>query len=102
LPWSKAQEIARARLADLPAGACSAFIATGSATKDGSIVMAHNTWIDYVYGVHWNLILDLKPEKGNRIMTQTCPGFIHSGPDWCMNSSGLMVVGNYHCGIFWF
>lgn len=92
LPWSKAQDIARARLADLPPGACSAFIATGTATKDGSIVMAHNTWIDYVYGVHWNLILDLKPENGNRIMTQTCPGFIHSGPDWCMNSSGLMVA----------
>jgi len=102
LPWSKAQDIARARLADLPPGACSAFIATGTATKDGSIVMAHNTWIDYVYGVHWNLILDLKPENGNRIMTQTCPGFIHSGPDWCMNSSGLMVAETTIAGFFGF
>lgn len=102
LPWSKAKEMAQARLVDLTPGACSAFIATGSATKDGSIVMAHNTWIDYVYGIYWNLILDIKPKKGNRILTQTCPGFIHSGPDWCMNSSGLMVTETTIAGFFGF
>jgi len=102
LPWSKTKELAKTRLTDLPHGACSAFIATGTATKDGSIIMAHNTWIDYVYGIYWNLILDLKPDSGHRIMSQTCPGFIHSGPDWCMNSSGLMVTETTIAGFFGF
>jgi hypothetical protein len=31
-------------------GSCSAFIATGSATKDGRIVMAHNNWMEYILG----------------------------------------------------
>jgi hypothetical protein len=30
---------------------CSAFIATGEATADGKIVMAHNSWFDYSYGI---------------------------------------------------
>jgi hypothetical protein len=71
---------------------CSAFIATGDATKDGIIVMAHNTWIDYVTGRFFNIFIDLKPKKGNRILMQSYPGFIHSGSDWYISSSGLMVT----------
>ncbi|MEW6455511.1 MAG: C45 family peptidase [Acidobacteriota bacterium] len=76
----------------LPFGSCSAFIATGDATKDNKIVMAHNTWIDYFTGMPFNIIVDLKPEKGNRILMQSYAGFIHSGSDFYINSAGLMVT----------
>jgi len=37
-------------LANRAPGNCSGFIATGSYTADGQIVMAHNSWVDYVVG----------------------------------------------------
>ena len=45
-------------------GNCSAFIATGSYTEDGKIVMAHNAWVDYIVGQRWNIVADIIPEKG--------------------------------------
>ena len=42
-------------------GNCSAFIATGSYTKDGKIVMGHNNWTEYIIGQHWNVIADIVP-----------------------------------------
>ena len=75
-----------------PPGHCSAIAATGSWTKDGKIVMAHNNWIDYVIGERWNIILDIVPEKGNRIIMDALPGFIHSGDDFYINSAGLIVT----------
>src|ERR1700690_2967236 len=32
---------------------CSAFVATGSYTRDGKIVIAHNNWTDYLDGARW-------------------------------------------------
>jgi hypothetical protein len=75
-----------------PLGHCSAIAATGSWTKDGKIVMAHNNWVDYVIGQRWNIILDIVPEKGNRIVMDALPGFIHSGDDFYINSAGLIVT----------
>lgn len=71
---------------------CSAFVATGSQTKDHQIVMAHNAWVDYMIGERWNLILDIRPEHGNRMLMDSWPGFIHSGDDFAVNSSGIMVT----------
>lgn len=71
--------------------ACSAFVATGSATSDGKIVMGHNLWWGYRMGQRWNLILDIKPEKGERIVMDALAGFIHSGSDFAINSAGLMI-----------
>jgi hypothetical protein len=73
-------------------GNCSAFIATGSFTKDHKIVMAHNNWTDYIIGEHWNEIVDIKPEKGNEILTDTGPGFIHSGDDFLITKSGILIT----------
>jgi len=70
-------------------GGCSAFIATGKATADGRIVMAHNTWTSYVNGDS-NVVVDLVPDKGNRILMQASPGVIHSGTDFFVCSSGLV------------
>src|SRR2546423_1770769 len=75
-----------------PPPACSAFVATGSYTKNGDIVMAHNNWIDYLIGRHWNIMVDLKPAAGHRILMDSFPGFIHSGDDFYVNDAGLMVT----------
>jgi len=71
---------------------CSAFIATGSATVDGGIVMAHNSFAPFDIGQFLNLVLDIKPppEKGYRIMMQSAPGFIHSEADFFVTGAGLM------------
>ena len=73
-------------------GNCSAFVATGSWTKDGGIVMGHNAWVDYCIGERWNLVLDIVPAKGHRIFMDSFPGFIHSGDDFALNDAGLMVT----------
>ncbi len=73
-------------------GHCSAFIATGNYTADGKIVMAHNAWVDYVAGERWNIIEDIVPERGYRIMMDAFPGFIDSGDDFAENSAGLLIT----------
>lgn len=50
---------------------CSAFIATGEATADSKIVMAQNTWIGYAIGIFCNIIIDIVPDKGHRILIQS-------------------------------
>ena len=93
MSWYYLPSVSRKKTALLTkAEKCSAFIATGEATRDGKIVMAHNTWLLYPMGVDWNIILDIKPTKGHRMITQTCPGSIHSGPDWIVNDAGIMVT----------
>lgn len=86
VPWLMKAEKAS------PPEHCSAFAATGSWTKDGKIVMAHNNWSEYVIGERWNIILDIVPEKGNRIFMDALPGLIHSGDDFNINSAGLIVT----------
>jgi hypothetical protein len=69
---------------------CSAFIATGSFTKGGKIVMAHNSWDDFETGQYFNEILDIKPDNGHRIFMQSVPGFIDSGTDFFVTDAGIM------------
>ena len=73
-------------------GNCSAFIATGSYTKDGKIAMGHNTWTEYIFGQHWNIIADIVPEKGNHILMDCMPGYIHSGDDFLITSNGILIT----------
>jgi Phospholipase B len=73
-------------------GNCSAFIATGSYTKDGKIVMGHNNWTEYIWGQHWNVIADIVPAKGNHLMMDCMPGFIHSGDDFVINDKGILIT----------
>ncbi|MGZ5488780.1 MAG: C45 family autoproteolytic acyltransferase/hydrolase, partial [Candidatus Aminicenantales bacterium] len=55
-------EMARKGAGDNKApGYCSAFIATGSWTEGGGIVVGHNNWIDYIVGARWNVIADIVP-----------------------------------------
>jgi hypothetical protein len=71
---------------------CSAFIATGSETSDGRIVVAQNFWWDWQMGERFDVVLDIEPKHGHRIVMDTLPGFIHSGTDFALNDSGLIVT----------
>jgi len=73
-------------------GNCSAFIATGSYTSDGKIVMGHNNWTSYIVGQHWNVIADIVPASGNHIMMDCMPGFIHSGDDFVIADNGILIT----------
>jgi len=88
-----------ATIVTTPKEACSSFIATGRMTKDGGVVLAHNTMSDYT-GAIYNVILDLVPAKGHRILMQTVPGWIHSGTDFFITDAGLVgsetTIGNFH------
>jgi len=69
---------------------CSAFIATGSYTKDNNIVMTHSTF-DNFWNSQWcNVILDIKPAVGHKILMQTQPGYIASMTDFFIMDSGLI------------
>lgn len=70
---------------------CSAFIATGSYTADGEIVIAHNTWQTYENGRYANVIIDIVPESGAHIIMQSKPGYIHSQADY-YETSHLVIA----------
>jgi Phospholipase B len=71
---------------------CSAFVATGSYTKDGKVVIAHNNWTSYMDGQRWRIIFDIVPAKGARMLMDGLPGFIHSGDDFVVNSAGIVIT----------
>jgi hypothetical protein len=71
---------------------CSAFVATGRATRDRHPVIAHNNWSGYLEGARWNVIFDLRPSRGHRILMDGMPGLIHSGDDFGLNARGLVVT----------
>jgi len=68
---------------------CSAFIAIGSYTADGGLVMGHNNMSGY-QDPQTNLVLDIVPDKGHRILMQGVPGWIHSGTDFFVTDAGLV------------
>jgi hypothetical protein len=71
---------------------CSAFVATGSYTTDGKIVIAHNNWTGYLDGQRWTIIFDINPAKGSRMLMDGLPGFIHSADDFVVNSAGIAIT----------
>jgi hypothetical protein len=71
---------------------CSAFVATGAYTRDHRIVMGHNAWTDYVVGSRWNIMFDLVPTKGHRILMDGLPGVIVSDDDFDVTSAGLLIT----------
>jgi len=71
---------------------CSAFVATGSYTKDGKVIIAHNAWTGYMDGRFWTIVYDIVPSRGHRILMDGLPGVIHSGDDFGMNSAGIAIT----------
>jgi hypothetical protein len=79
---------------------CSAFIAVGDYTKDGKIVVAHNNFSNFVDGQYANVVVDIYPDKGNRILMQGFPGWIWSGTDFFITSAGIIgtetTIGGFY------
>jgi hypothetical protein len=100
VPWLDQHTKAVARPEPRNAGHCSAFVATGSWTKDHQIVMAHNNWTSYIEGARWRIVFDLVPKDGYRILMDGLPGVITSDDDFGINSDGLMVsettISDFH------
>jgi len=71
---------------------CSAFVATGSYTKDGKVAIAHNNWSTYLEGERWTIIFDIAPASGYRMLMDGLPGVIHSGDDFVINTAGMAIT----------
>ena len=70
---------------------CSAFIAVGKDwTEDGGIVVAHNSFADFIDGQYSYIVLDLNPSKGHRFIMQTSPCWIWSGTDFFVTAKGII------------
>jgi Phospholipase B len=92
VPWLNKQEKAKNAPNLKAPGNCSAFVATGSWTKGGQVVIAHNNWTSYMNGERWRIIFDIQPAKGYRMLMDGFPGVIASDDDFGINSDGLMVT----------
>jgi hypothetical protein len=71
---------------------CSAFAATGAATRDGRMVIGHTTWWPLTLAEQTNVMLDIQPTSGHRILMQSYPGGIESGTDWYQNDAGVVLT----------
>jgi hypothetical protein len=92
VPWLDEKE-KRAGAPSLHApGNCSAFVATGSWTKDRKPVIAHNNWTSVIPGARWRMMFDIVPAKGYRMIMDGFPGVIVSDDDFTINSAGLAVT----------
>jgi hypothetical protein len=62
LEWSYfVQETAHKKKPAVTGDHCSAFVATGSYTKDGKVIIAHNNWTGYLDGERWTIVYDIVP-----------------------------------------
>ncbi|HTW63326.1 MAG TPA: C45 family autoproteolytic acyltransferase/hydrolase [Bryobacteraceae bacterium] len=71
---------------------CSAFAATGPATRDGRMVIGHITWWPLTLAEQTNVMLDIQPTTGHRVLMQSYPGGIESGTDWYQNDAGVVLT----------
>jgi hypothetical protein len=71
---------------------CSAFAATGPATRDGKMIIGHVTWWPQTLAEQTNVMLDIQPETGHRMLMQSYPGGIESGTDWYQNDAGMVLT----------
>jgi hypothetical protein len=90
VPWLNKQQHAQNAPHLSAPGNCSAFVATGSYTKDGKIVIAHSNWSSYADGSRWVMVFDIAPKEGHRILMDGLPGVITSNDDFGINDAGIM------------
>lgn len=89
IAWNSHMSIVSKYIKSAP-GRCSAFIATGSATEDGKIVMGHTTHTDFITGQLLNIVMYVIPHKGVPFIMQTSAGYVASVADWFVCSSGII------------
>ena len=87
--WPTVKDTVSPNSPDSKKESCSSFIATGSMTADGGIVLGHNTMSGFYYPL-CNIIMDILPEKGHRILMQSVAGLIHSETDFFVTNAGLV------------
>jgi hypothetical protein len=92
LPVLNAQEKKPNPPAAVAPGKCSALIATGSATADGKIVIAHSNWSSYAEGERWTTAFDIVPASGQHLLMDGSAGMITSQDDFGVNAGGLMIT----------
>ena len=73
-----------------PAERCSAFIATGNATKHNDIIIGHTTHTDFVTAALCNIVLYVIPMTGYPFVMQISPGYVASVTDWFICSTGIV------------
>jgi hypothetical protein len=66
--------------------------ATGPATRDGKMAIGHVTWWPLSLAEQTNVMLDIKPAAGHRMLIQSYPGGIESGTDWYQNDAGVVLT----------
>jgi hypothetical protein len=71
---------------------CSSFAATGKATRDGHMIVGHTTWWPLTLAEQTNVMLDVQPTAGHRVLMQSYPGGIQSGTDWYQNDAGVILT----------
>lgn len=81
---------------------CSAFIATGNATKHDELIIANSMWASvdgagmwwwsYYIAIRWNIILDVIPSNGHRFQMSCAPGYIWSDHDFYQNEEGITFI----------
>jgi hypothetical protein len=71
---------------------CSAFAATGPATRDGKMIIGHVTMGSLGLAEQTNVMLDIEPDTGHRVLIQSYPGGIQSGTDWYQNDAGMVLT----------
>ncbi len=84
-------------LAFYPIHHCNGFAAVGNATKDGNIVISDGVWCggwwySYYIAQRWNVILDIEPSNGHRLIIATSPGYIWSDEDYWQNDVGIAMI----------
>jgi len=92
IPWLNVKEGKPSAPQAVAPGKCSAFIATGSATKSGKIVIAHSNWSSYAEGERWTIVFDVVPANGQHFIMDGLPGVITSQDDFGVNAGGLMIA----------
>jgi hypothetical protein len=92
VPWLNKKEKAPNPPKLTSPGNCSAFVATGSYTKDRKIVIAHSIWTGFYQGARWRIIFDIVPQKGYRVFMDGYPGVITSNDDFGITSAGMMIT----------
>jgi outer membrane protein assembly factor BamB len=82
-----------------PAHHCNGFVATGNATSHGQLVFSQSTicgggmwWWTYYISLRWNVLLDVQPSSGHRVIMPTSPGLIWSDEDYYQNDNGLVLL----------
>lgn len=81
---------------------CNGFIATGDATTNGQVVISNSMWStgngagmwwwSYYITFRWNIILDINPTNGHRLLMASAPGYIWSDHDFYQNEYGIVFL----------